>query len=218
MYKKIFVAFLYVAIALLIYLFHEPLLDWVHNNDGEYVVLTTIIATTMSLFPVIPYPIVGGVIGAVYGSALGGLVTWLGSTFASLIMFIFVRYWFQDIGVQLLHRYQTLGKITLLFERNAFMTIFVTRLIPIIPSIIINVYSAMSRIGFAAYAIASSLGKIPAMILFAVIGELVMTNPTDILMTIGIYGSFLAVVYTGYRLWKKHVERTVVPTKSYESH
>lgn len=204
MYKKISIAILYLGIAYIIYLYGELILDWIEHATIEHVPITVIVAMIMALFPIIPYPIVGGFIGAAYGPAVGGLITWIGSTLASLIMFLIVRYGYQDWGLHILHKYNTLGKVTILFERNAFLTILFTRLIPIIPSIIVNIYSALSRVSFSSYALASSIGKIPAMLLFALLGDQILTNPKNIIFSILVYGIFLAITFFFYNLWKKN--------------
>ncbi|MBU8907429.1 TVP38/TMEM64 family protein [Desertibacillus haloalkaliphilus] len=209
MYKKLIVASSYLIIGLLIYLYGESLLDWIRHGGNDYVVMTTVIATLMALFPIIPYPIIGGVIGAAYGPALGALVTWIGSSLASIIMFIVVRYGYHDWGIKVLRSYKPLERITILFEKNAFLTIFITRLIPIIPSIIVNIYSALSRVTFISYAVASSLGKVPSMFLFAFVGNTLLTNPSDIFATIAVYSSFLGIVFVCYRLWKKRTDAKI---------
>lgn len=204
MYKKISLATLYFGVACIIYLYRELILHWIEHASIEHVPITVAMATLMALFPIIPYPIVGGFVGAAYGPSLGGFVTWAGSTLASIIMFLIVRYGYQDWGLHILHKYKTLGKVTVLFEQNAFITILFTRLIPIIPSIIINIYSALSRVSFVSYALASSIGKIPAMLLFALLGDQILTNPKNILLSIMVYGMFLAITFYFYNLWKKN--------------
>ncbi|MDF2960768.1 MAG: hypothetical protein K0S39_2503 [Paenibacillus sp.] len=202
MYKKLGLAVFYLAVGYLIFIYGDNVLSWFHQSDNIGLVIG--MATVMALFPVIPYPIVGGVIGAAFGPVLGGLITWTGSTAASILMFVFVRYGYQEWGIRILHRYKRVGKITVLFERNAFLTIVFARLIPFVPSIIVNVYSALSRVSLAAYSTASALGKIPAMLLFAVVGDNLMTEPKHIVMTIGIYAVFLAFIAFIHRLWKKN--------------
>lgn len=201
MVKKLGLAILYIGIAYMIYIYGEVILAWFQHTS--HVTLVMLIATLMALFPVIPYPIVGGVIGAAFGPVLGGVMTWVGSTLASILMFLFVRYGYQEWGERVLHSRNSVGKITVLFEKNAFLTILFTRLIPFIPSIVINIYSALSRVSFAAYAIASSIGKIPAMLLFALIGDSLMTEPSNIIVTIVVYGAFMTITLLIYKLWKK---------------
>ncbi|WP_314733387.1 VTT domain-containing protein [Anaerobacillus sp. CMMVII] len=154
----------YVLIAIAIYVYQEELIIWFQQTKDTSIFLTMFIATLFALFPIIPFPIIGGVIGAMYGTFLGGFVTWVASTAASIIMFLFIRFVFQSWGLKIIQRYKRLEMITLMFERNAFITILVSRLIPFIPSIVVNAYSAVSRVSFLSYTIASSLGKIPAML------------------------------------------------------
>lgn len=201
MYKKLGLALLYAGIACLIYVYGKDILGWV--GSSSHIPLVTFIAVCMALFPVIPYPLVGGVIGAAFGPVLGGVITWIGSAAASILMFLFVRFGYQEWGNRLLHRHNRLGQVTALFEKNAFLTILFSRFIPFIPSVIINVYSALSKVSFAAYTLASSLGKIPAMLLFAMVGDNLMTEPRNIGVTIGIYGVFITLALLFYRLWKR---------------
>lgn len=201
MRKKLGLGFFYAAIAALIYWRHETIIGWVQYPTP--VIAVVLIATVMALFPVIPYPIIGGVIGAAYGPLLGGAITWTGSTAASLLMFVFVRYGYQDWGLRLLYQTKGIGKATILFERNAFLFILFARLIPIIPSIIVNVYAALGKVSFTAYAVASSLGKIPAMLLFVVVGDGLVTEPSNIWISLLIYGGFLTVTLAGYKLWRR---------------
>ncbi|MCP3774902.1 TVP38/TMEM64 family protein [Paenibacillus sp. MZ04-78.2] len=204
MFKKISLALLYAVVAYLIYRYGEEIVAWFQAPN--HIALVIVAATAMALFPVIPYPVVGGVIGAAFGPVLGAAITWTGSTAASILMFLFVRYGYQEWGERMLYRYERLSKLTVLFERNAFLTILFTRLVPFIPSIIINAYSALSRVSFGSYAVASALGKIPSMLLFAFVGNTLMSEPGAVALTIAIYGGFLAVTLWVYRQWKRSKE------------
>lgn len=201
MIKKLTMTILYAGIAVVVYLYHEPILGWIESRESAMPVMLA--ATGMALFPVIPYPVVGAVIGAAYGPIEGGIVTWVGSTAASLLMFLFIRYVFQDWGKRMLARYGRLDRMTQLFERNAFLMILFARLIPVIPSIVINVYAALSRVSFGVYAVASALGKVPSMLLFVVFGDGLVYDARNIWAAAAIYGVFLAVTLIGYRGWAR---------------
>ncbi|PYZ95264.1 TVP38/TMEM64 family protein [Salipaludibacillus keqinensis] len=211
MYRKGLVLLGSTLVILALVFYHESLLHWIQNNEQDHVFLTIIIATTMSLFPVIPYPLVGSVIGAVYGPGLGAVIIWVGSTLASILFFSLIRYGgFHTLGTKILLKFSATKKLTLLFERNAFMSITIMRMIPVIPSIIINAYAALSRVRFVIYAIGSGLGKIPSMTLFAFVGHTIVTDPIELIYMIVIYTIFLAIVYSGYKLWLRKVEKQAI--------
>ncbi|MCZ8522054.1 MULTISPECIES: TVP38/TMEM64 family protein [Paenibacillus] len=201
MIRKLGLGIVYVGIAYLLYLYGSRILDWMQGADN--LLLVILAASLMALFPVIPYPVVGGVIGAAFGPLLGGAVTWTGSTAASLLMFLFVRYGYREWGERLLHGGKGLDKLTAAFERNAFLSILFTRMIPFVPSIFVNVYCALSRVPFLTYAAASALGKVPAMLLFALAGDNLASDPKRLLGTLAGYGVFLAVMAGLNRLWKR---------------
>ncbi|WP_084787992.1 TVP38/TMEM64 family protein [Anaerobacillus alkalidiazotrophicus] len=195
----------YLLIAVAIYLFQEELLIWFQETREISIFLTMFIATLFALFPIIPFPIIGGIIGAMYGTFLGGFVTWVASTAASLIMFLFIRFVFQNWGLKVINRYKRLELVTVMFERNAFITILVSRLIPFIPSIVVNAYSAVSRVSFISYSVASSLGKIPAMLLFAVLGHSFVSTNQEVIFVVGIYGLIILITIYLYTRWKKSI-------------
>ncbi|WP_209122249.1 TVP38/TMEM64 family protein [Alkalihalobacillus sp. BA299] len=203
MLKKLGVIALYIMTGLILYVYGDQLLVWLDNYARDFLLSTIVVATLLSLFPIIPYPIIGGIVGAAFGTTLGAFVIWIGSSGASIIMFLIVRYSFQDWGNSILRNYKLTEKVTLLFEKNAFFAIFLSRLIPVIPSIIVNVYSALSRVSFINYTIASTLGKMPSMMLFAIVGNTLVTNPRDLLLIMLLYGLFVAVVFICFKQWKK---------------
>lgn len=201
MNKKLLFGF-YLIIAIAIFVFQDQLLYWFQQTKDHSIFLTIFIATLFALFPILPFPIIGAIIGAMYGTFLGGFVTWVASTSASIIMFLFIRFVFQAWGLLIIHRYKKLEMVTAMFERNAFITILVSRLIPFIPSIVINAYSAVSRVSFINYTIASSLGKIPAMLLFAVLGHSVVSSSYQVFFVIAIYALIIVLTIYFYKRWK----------------
>lgn len=175
-------------------------MGWFHQTDN--IAFITLMAMLVALFPVIPYPLVGGVLGAAFGPILGGVITWVGSTAASLLMFLFIRYGYQEWGLKLLNSHARLSRFTELFERNAFLAIVFARLIPFVPSFVVNIYAALSRVSIGVYATASALGKIPAMLLFVVVGDSLVGEPRNMMITLGIYIVFISVTVGLYRLWR----------------
>lgn len=198
LYQRLLSIGLYSVAIVAILLYRTEITGWLEQAGDVHPLLILIAATLLALFPVIPYPLIGGILGATFGSQLGGLYTWIGSSAASILMFVLVRWLLYDWGQRLLHRVTWMGRVTWWFERSSFLFILSVRLIPFVPSVLVNVYCAVSKVGFWPYAIASSLGKIPSMILFAMLGSQVLANPGSVVVTLAVYGAFIGLVYVGY--------------------
>lgn len=197
-WKRIASIIVYTVVVVLIVLFRDEILLWLDQARDVQPIWIIGAATMLALFPVIPYPLIGGALGVTFGSELGALYTWFGSASASIIMFILIRWLFFDWGQRVLQKVKVIDRMTALFEKNAFLFIMATRMIPFIPSIVVNAYCALSKVGFWPYTIASSLGKVPAMILFAVLGDQLLTEPRNMLISVLVYALFILLVYIGY--------------------
>ncbi|MFS0723045.1 TVP38/TMEM64 family protein [Paenibacillus sp. 1P07SE] len=198
LYQRILSFLIYGAAIVLILWYRSDILGWLEQASGVHPLMIVSAATLLALFPVIPYPLIGGILGATFGSQLGAVYTWIGSSAASILMFVMVRWLFFDWGQRMLHQVSLIGRITAMFERSAFIFILSVRLIPFIPSVLVNIYCAVSKVGFWPYSIASSLGKIPSMVLFALLGSQLLADPRSIIVTLAVYGAFIGLVYVGY--------------------
>ncbi|MBU6145836.1 MAG: VTT domain-containing protein [Paenibacillaceae bacterium] len=182
---------------------HDHVLLWMQSSPSFLSLYAG--ATLFSLFPIIPYPIVAGLLGIAYGPWGGGLIAWCGSTSASLIMFVAVRIVLHDIAQRWLLRTPRFASWAEMMDKQSFVVVLFARMIPIIPSIIINTYAGVGRMAFVPYAIASAIGKIPAMILFAVIGAATQVSTTAIILSVLSYALFGGGTWLAYRWWQNKV-------------
>ncbi|MGG1552335.1 TVP38/TMEM64 family protein [Paenibacillus ferrarius] len=201
--KKWLPVIIYVIVIMLIFLNKEQLIIWIQRRDSTNIMAIMIIATLFALFPVVPYGLFAGALGAKFGFFTGGIINILASTCAALIMFLIFRYSFSGPARRMIARYQRVEHFTKMFEANAFLAVLFARLIPIIPAQVVNIYSAISRIKFITFTLATVLGKIPLMMTFALLGDQLFENTTNVVITIVLYSGFLLLVYVTYRALSK---------------
>ncbi|NGQ95929.1 TVP38/TMEM64 family protein [Brevibacillus sp. SYP-B805] len=197
----------YVIVTILAILYKEPLLAWLQRGETSQIPVMMLLAVFLALFPVVPYGVVAGAMGSKYGPLIGGLINVTGSAVASILVFFLVRYVFAEQGRAYLSRYRRLDQFTRLFERHPFFSVLIGRLIPIIPAVALNLYSAFSRIRAFPYIMATILGKIPVMIVFAIIGEKLFVDRGSLPVVIVIYLLFLALVFYVYREWTRRMRK-----------
>lgn len=200
--KKIWIVTGYIAAAIVLLLYKDPLVHWMKDADASEIPVFIGVAVIIALVPVVPYGVIAGVIGFKYGPVWGGFINVAGSTIAALLMFLMVRYVFQEQGRHWLEKWGAVNRFVMLMENNAFIAVLIARLIPIIPAAAVNVYSAISRIRPGTFMLATVLGKIPVMFVFAIIGDQLFKSWTYAGLTALIYGLFLFGVYLLYRTWQ----------------
>lgn len=196
---RTFVAiFGYAVSAILCFIYRDEIIDWLRSGDAP-LVLIFLIAVGFILFPVIPFKIVIGIFGYIYGPLLGAFISWLAASVGTVIVYLFVQYFFQKQARAYLSKFSRLEKLQQKMERHPFWTIVFARIIPVLPQAAVNVYSALLSIRLPTYAAASAIGKIPAMLVYAYIGQYLFSDTLRLLTVIGIYAAFLLVTYLIYR-------------------
>ncbi|MCM3274227.1 TVP38/TMEM64 family protein [Paenibacillus elgii] len=200
--KKWYTIGMYLVLILIVYVFKDEILHWMQYGDAP-ILLIFAAALGFIIVPVIPYKIVIGMLGFMYGPLLGALISWTAASVASVIVFCLARYLFQKQGRVYLSKYEKLEKLQAAIEKNPFLTILLARLIPVIPQAVVNVIPAITSIPVVTFAVASALGKIPAMLLFAFIGSNLFAGTSKLVLSAGVYILFLASVYVVYCVWLK---------------
>ncbi|RNB92017.1 TVP38/TMEM64 family protein [Brevibacillus fluminis] len=184
---------------------------WLKTGDVHLLPYMFVAAIFLGLFPVFPYGVFAGMMGAKYGAAMGALINWTGGFGSAVLLFLFVRYGYQKSGQKMLARYPKVDEFTDLFEANAFLAILFARLIPVVPSPVVTIYSAISSVRTVSFTIATALGKIPTILLFTFVGDQLFHNLYLTIVTLVSYGCFVGIVYIIYRRWQaRHQKKSLL--------
>jgi len=202
--KKWLIGSGYVSAIILIIVYKEAIMSWIYKDSSNDFLLLFGAAVLLGLVPGFPYGVVAGVIGARYGSLLGGFINVVSSTLAAALLFYLVRVLFQDKANQILRKSRHIDRLTTLMEQNAFFAVLFARLIPIVPAALINIYAAVSRIRFRTFAAATLIGKIPVMLVFAAIGDQLLSSIRNVLWISFVYIIFLCLVFFIYRWFRSN--------------
>ncbi|AJY75508.1 TVP38/TMEM64 family protein [Paenibacillus beijingensis] len=189
---------LYAVSLALIYMNKEELIGWMKTGDAP-VLLMLALTALLAFFPVVPYSVVIGAMGYMYGPPMGALIALIGAWAAACAMYGAVRYFFRDQGRQRLSRIRKMDAFIAMTERHPFLSILFARLMPIVPQYAVNTYAAVTAIPFWSYAAASFVGKIPGMLVFALIGDNLSGSPLMLAAVAAAYALFLLAALLVYR-------------------
>ncbi|MDR3600794.1 MAG: VTT domain-containing protein [Desulfosporosinus sp.] len=123
--------------------------------------LDLFIIMLLMLFPVVPFVLVAGVNTLLYGWIGGFLLSLSGSLLGASLGFWLARTLGQTWAQP---KVAKLGKWGALLRGNSFTVVFLSRLIPILPSAAVNYAAGLSLMTFPSFLLASLVGKIPMIV------------------------------------------------------
>ena len=151
--------------------------------------------------PVFPYVILAAAGGLLFGFKMGFLLSWLGALVGACLAYWICKLvggewaarkindsWSYDVK-------QVNGEM-------AFWTIVLARIVPVVPTPIINVAAALGGVPFWNFFFSSAIGKIPSAVLYTGLG-ICLFQTRDIKLTLAIIGAIVALVAVGRYMTKK---------------
>jgi uncharacterized membrane protein YdjX (TVP38/TMEM64 family) len=163
------------------------LLNLVDSDSELAIPISIFLVSLLVFFPVIPYVVLAGMIGSVFGIWLGSGISIVGIGLGMMLMFLFSRYGFQEWAQSYLKKYPKIQEYETMFEQHAFFSIVLSRMVPVIPSPVINILSGLSKVKWTVFLSASLIGKLPAIFLFTFAGSLLSQQKWVSILVYGVY-------------------------------
>jgi uncharacterized membrane protein YdjX (TVP38/TMEM64 family) len=191
MFKRILsIGILLVIIAIGIFQKNE-LLHLVKQGGALSIFISMLLVAICVFFPVIPFPVLAGIIGAVFGTAQGMVVSLTGAMAGTIVFFFLSRYGFRDFAQEKLMKYPKVQEYDDFLNRNSFVAILTCRLIPIIPAPVVNIICGLSHVRWLPFFTASTIGKIPNILILSFAGASFSNNK---LFSFGLYGAYMLII------------------------
>lgn len=192
MLKRILTISVFIVVIVLGFVEKNNLLYLIQQGGSISIILSMMFVAICVFFPIIPFPVLGGTIGAVFGTSEGLLISLTGSMIGTMAFFFLSRYGFRDLAQNKLKQYPKVQEYEQILNRNSFLAILSFRLIPIIPAILMNTICGLSKVKWIIFFLASSIGKIPNVLLLSYAGASFTSNK---LYSIGLYVIYLLIVF-----------------------
>lgn len=198
--KKWIVVITYLIIIIIGFIYRDFLIGWIQDSDPSQLLLMLFISVFLSTIPVIPFTLFAGIMGMKYGIFLGFFINWFGGLVAAVIYYLLARYLLSGFFKEYVLKYRAITTFNQHIKRNAFLAVFLSRMIPVIPPPVVNIYSALSKIQFPIYFTATALGKIPPTFFIAFGGNQLFSHPKTFMLGLIVYGLFLVLIFFFYRI------------------
>lgn len=170
------------------------------NSVGVFLLLTLTLMIVQNLLTVIPVIALIVLNVAVLGYWNGLLWSWVSSIIGSTAAFLASRYWFQD-----LFRKQVKQAVQEKIERNGFWYILGGRLIPVLPSCVINIAGGLSSIRLRHFLYATMIGNLAyfSVVVLAQLGIMSLNGWEDWLLV-----AMVALLAAGVAFWRRRNRKT----------
>ena len=143
--------------------------------------------------------------GAVFGTKLGITYSWIGALLGALGGYALARTLGAAAFRQLLGRHRE--KLDDLLDRATIVSLFRLRVNPIVPFNALNFASGMSRVPFREYVLATAVGILPAIVVYAYFADSVIAGATRAreraFLHIALAGVVIILLSFGPSTWKR---------------
>lgn len=109
--------------------------------------------------------------GLVYGTLVGTLIVSPASVLGATAAFLIARYFARDWVERKLQKYPRFGAIDRAVAKQGFKIVFLVRLQPILPFVLLNYALGLTRVRLRDYLMASWIGMLPASIVYVYLGS-----------------------------------------------
>ncbi|WCK56547.1 TVP38/TMEM64 family protein [Aneurinibacillus sp. Ricciae_BoGa-3] len=192
MIKKTMSILIFILIIIAGYSQKDQLLHWMRAGGSLSICISMLFVAITVFFPVVPFPVLGGIIGAIFGMWEGAAISLAGAMLGTTLLFFLVRYGFRDWAQNYVQKYPKIKEYEQYFENNSFLAILLSRVIPVIPAAVVNIICGLSNVRWWTFFWASVLGKIPNILLVNFAGSHFLQNKW---FSIGIYGVYLLIIF-----------------------
>lgn len=139
------------------------LVELLANHPSYAIFISLLINIVVAILGVIPSFFITLANVAVFGLYQGFLISLLGEALGAIVSFWLYRKGLKKVSSGLLSKYKRLEKLVNSENRQAFMLVVSTRLLPFFPSGLITYAAAIGKMNIISFSVASTVGKIPAM-------------------------------------------------------
>jgi uncharacterized membrane protein YdjX (TVP38/TMEM64 family) len=162
------------------------------NEGGAYSILISMVLVAICVFvPIVPFPVLAGLIGGIFGTPQGVIITLSGAMIGTLLFFYIARYGFKEWAQTKIEQYPQVKEYEEKLNKNAFLTILLVRLVPIVPSPVVNIVCGLSKVNGLVFFLASAIGKLPNILLLSFAGASFSENKW---FSFGLYGFYVLII------------------------
>ena len=174
--------------------------------------LLTLFTNTLGFPPAVIFSTANVIL---FGIVPGIVLACVAETVGATIAFILIRFYFRESAEKAIAQSPFLSKIDQYSGTKGFFVMLIGRMVPYLPSALLNAVGALSSIKLREYVIASFVGKFPSTGIEAIIGHDLIMKQEDHTRLITVIIAAGILIYAAIR-YEKHVIEAAAAAKYVE--
>ena len=140
----------------------------------------------------------------IFGIVPGIVLSVVAETVGVTISFVLLRFFFRDTAKKVIAKSKRLSSIDKYSSKKGFTVMLIARMVPYLPSGLLNAAGALSAMSLADYFLASLVGKFPSTGIEAIIGHDAILQEEDFTRIIVVVIFAIALIAWAWWYQKKH--------------
>ncbi len=171
------------------------------DSIGLLLLTTLALMIIQNVFTIIPLILLISVNVTLFGFTYGYIWSWVCSIIGGIVAFLAARYWFHDWFAKRLQ-----ARIQEKLEANGLLFVFLGRIMPFVPTSIINIAAGISTIRMSHFVYSTMIGNLLYFFLLAFVALGVLSIRME-KMVIYVLGGSAVLGYVLYRIWRSRREK-----------
>lgn len=146
---------------------NEQLVELLQTYKPYAIFISVMINVIISVLGIIPSLFITATNLVIFGFWKGTLISFIGEGIGAVVSFILYRKGLRSIKETRIFQHPMIKKLLEVEGKDAFMLVFLLRLLPFVPSGAITFLAAIGRMTIGVFVISSTLGKLPSIVLEA---------------------------------------------------
>lgn len=140
----------------------------------------------------------------IFGIVPGIILSVVAETVGVTISFQLLRFFFRDSAKKIIKKSKRLSSVDKYSSKNGFTVMLIARMVPYVPSGLLNAAGALSSMSLRDYFLASLVGKFPSTSIEAIIGHDAILNEEDFTRIIIVVIFAIVLIVWAWFYQKKH--------------
>ncbi|MEO6071251.1 MAG: VTT domain-containing protein [Chitinophagaceae bacterium] len=163
----------------------NSLVNLFHQYPEASILISLFLSVIIAVLGVVPSVLITAANILFFGFWPGILLSFVGEAAGAAVAFLLYRKGFKKRAQKGLDRYPRIKRLVAAEGSTAFSLIFTLRLLPLVPSGLVTFAGAVGKVSTGIFVLASSLGKIPALLIegysiyevgkFGMLGKIILT-------------------------------------------